>query len=50
MLLKVRNVEYFYVRIQDSSEKAYELLARLASEEAIYWRLAQSRTAPTTLS
>ena len=33
MPLKVRNVEYFYVRIQDSSEKAYELLARLASEE-----------------
>lgn len=33
MSLKVRNVEYFYVRIQDASEKAYELLARLASEE-----------------
>ena len=26
MPLKVRNAEYFYVRIQDSSEKAYELL------------------------
>ncbi len=33
MPLKVRNLEYFYVRIQDSSQKAYELLARLASEE-----------------
>ena len=33
MALKVRNVEYFYVRIQDGAEKAYELLAQLASEE-----------------
>jgi hypothetical protein len=33
MPLRVRNVEYFYVRIQDASEKAYELLAQLASEE-----------------
>jgi len=33
MSLKVRNVEYFYVRIQDASQKAYELLAQLASEE-----------------
>jgi hypothetical protein len=32
MSLKVRNVEYFYVRIHDA-EKAYEILARLASEE-----------------
>ena len=32
MSLKVRNVEYFYVRINDA-EKAYEILARLASEE-----------------
>jgi hypothetical protein len=33
MSLKVRNVEYFYVRIQDASRKAYELLAHLALEE-----------------
>ena len=33
MSLKLRNVEYFYVRIQDASQKAYELLAQLASEE-----------------
>lgn len=33
MSLTVRNVEYFYVRIQGSPEKAYELLAQLASEE-----------------
>src|ERR1700694_1493110 len=32
MSLKVRNVEYFYVRIHDA-EKAYEILARLASVE-----------------
>jgi hypothetical protein len=33
MSLKVRNVEYFYVRMQGSPANAYELLARLASEE-----------------
>ena len=32
MSLKVRNVEYFYVRIHDAAEKAYEILAHLASE------------------
>jgi hypothetical protein len=33
MSLRVRNVEYFYVRTQGSAANAYELLARLASEE-----------------
>ena len=33
MSLSVRNVEYFYVRIHDAPEKAYELLAQLASVE-----------------
>ena len=33
MPLNVRTVEYFYVRIQDSRENGYELLAQLASEE-----------------
>jgi hypothetical protein len=33
MALTVRNAEYFYIRIEDSLERAYELLARLASEE-----------------
>ena len=33
MALTVRNTEYFYVRIEDSPEKAYELLAQLASAE-----------------
>ncbi len=33
MSLSVRNVEYFYVRIHDAPEKAYELLAQLASGE-----------------
>ena len=33
MSLSVRTVEYFYVRIAGSPEKAYELLAQLASEE-----------------
>jgi len=33
MSLSVRNVEYFYVRIHGSPEKAYELLAQLASKE-----------------
>jgi len=33
MALTVRNVEYFYIRIEGSSEKAYELLAQLASAE-----------------
>lgn len=33
MSLSVRNVEYFYVRMQGSPENAYELLAQLASEE-----------------
>ena len=33
MTLTVRNADYFFVRIRDSSENAYELLARLALEE-----------------
>ena len=33
MALNVRNVEYFYIRIQDVPEKAYQLLAKLASED-----------------
>ena len=33
MALTVQNVEYFYIRISDSREKAYELLAQLASAE-----------------
>jgi hypothetical protein len=33
MPLNVRTVEYFYVRIEDSRENGYELLAQLASEE-----------------
>ena len=33
MSLKVRNVEYFYLRVHDVAEKAYEILAQLASEE-----------------
>jgi len=33
MMLNVRNAKYFTIRIKDSSEKSYELLARLASEE-----------------
>src|SRR5258708_1683945 len=33
MALTVRNAEYFYVRTEDSRERAYELLANLALEE-----------------
>jgi len=33
MSLSVRSVEYFYVRIHDAPDKAYTLLAQLASEE-----------------
>jgi hypothetical protein len=33
MSLNVRSVEYFYIRIQDSRDEAYALLAQLASEE-----------------
>lgn len=33
MSLSVRSVEYFYVRIHDSRENAYEMLAQLASAE-----------------
>jgi hypothetical protein len=33
MALTVRNAEYFYIRIEDSFEKAYEHLAQLASAE-----------------
>jgi hypothetical protein len=33
MALNVRNAEYFYIRIENSPEKAYELLAQLASAE-----------------
>jgi hypothetical protein len=31
--LNVRSVEYFYIRIEDSQDKAYQLLTQLASEE-----------------
>jgi hypothetical protein len=33
MALTVRNAEYFYIRIEDSPQKSYELLAHLASAE-----------------
>jgi hypothetical protein len=33
MALTVRNAEYFYIRIEYAPEKAYELLAQLASAE-----------------
>jgi hypothetical protein len=33
MALNVRNAEYFYIRIENSRERAYDLLAQLASEE-----------------
>ena len=33
MSLRVRSIEYFYVRIHDAPEKAYQFLARLAAEE-----------------
>jgi hypothetical protein len=33
MALSVRTVEYFYTKAGDSSAKAYEFLAKLASEE-----------------
>jgi hypothetical protein len=33
MALTVRNAEYFYIRIEDSQAKAYELLAQMASAE-----------------
>ena len=33
MSLSVRTVEYFYTRIEDEPGRAYELLAKLASEE-----------------
>jgi len=33
MSLNVRSVEYFYMRITDSSQNAYEMLAQLASQE-----------------
>jgi len=33
MALDVRNVEYFYITIEDSREKAYDLLTKLALEE-----------------
>ena len=33
MALTVRNAEYFYIRIEDSAQKSYELLAELASAE-----------------
>jgi hypothetical protein len=33
MSLSVRTVEYFYTRVRDEPGKAYEMLARLASEE-----------------
>ena len=32
MPLSVRTVEYFYVRVKDSQESGYQLLAQLASE------------------
>jgi len=33
MSLSVRSVEYFYIRIHEGPERAYALLAQLASEE-----------------
>src|SRR5580658_5948019 len=33
MALNVRTAEYFYIRIENSRERAWELLAQLASEE-----------------
>jgi hypothetical protein len=33
MALNVRTAEYFYVKIDDSRERAYKFLAQLASEE-----------------
>jgi len=33
MALKVRTVEYFYTRVEDQSANAYQMLAKLASEE-----------------
>jgi hypothetical protein len=33
MALNVRKAEYFYIRIENSRERAWELLAQLASEE-----------------
>ncbi len=33
MALSVRTVEYFYTRVKDEPGKAYEFLAKLASEE-----------------
>jgi hypothetical protein len=33
MALNVRNAEYFYIRIEDQPEKAYDLLAQLATAE-----------------
>jgi hypothetical protein len=33
MALTVRNAEYFYIRIEDSPQEAYELLSQLASAE-----------------
>ena len=33
MSLNVRSVAYFYIRIADSRDRAYELLAQLASED-----------------
>src|SRR5712691_3060388 len=33
MALSVRNAEYFYIRIEDSRERAYQLLAQMALEE-----------------
>lgn len=33
MALSVRNAEYFYIRIESSPRKAYDLLAQLASAE-----------------
>lgn len=32
-MLNVRKVEYFYIRIQDSRDSAYDLLSKLASHE-----------------
>ncbi len=33
MALSVRNVEYFYTRVEDEPGKTYALLAKLASED-----------------
>jgi hypothetical protein len=50
MPLSVRNVEYFYVRVHDAREKAYEILARLASEQVNLLAFSAVPYGPTTSS